>query len=672
MKFYAVFAALCAASIGTAQLLNEGWTGFANDGNSVWSSPHFIKNNQTIMLRSVWSGNTARAIVCKDQFGMTRWTYSLPLGAYPTNIRVTTDNFIYMTLTGAPMTVLAIDQDGGYRWQLTPSQYGYGFFSDNRIFGDSLLLAGQGRSLPLNSNLRTLLVSVNRFTGAVNYSREMLINNTVYTDPPAIRSAAGKAFLIMRRPSGTGILKVDPANGDTLATYAAGPVWVTSAEVDSASQVYFTGPINPTINTDLELRRIDGSGTGAMPMVYRKLTFANNIILSKGFIFSSANSHFLKIRPGDGATIVDKTPFGSYYGSMKADQYGRLYHLNPFVMYLLNPDTGDTIDSFPVDFPGYDNNHQGWNLSQYGEIISVGAYLDVHPWRDAFGVFAFSTQEPVNDVYSVAQGTTFVTNGNGLLANDRYSNPAAMTVTKVINSGPVKGKLLLTANGEFSYEAKSGGEQLPVGVQTFRYRSTRQGVVREGNVTLNITRGLTNFTVARPEIAGYSTVSGTVTLSSAGPATLVNLQDSSPLLSTPSSVTVLANKTSANFIMESVEVATPTPVTITATHESTTRTASLTIVPLAAAGITCSASVPGGQNGDLEVIINGRPGPGGFEVALSESSAYVTVPATVTIPPGATSVLAVANTTLPPSNQVVYIYATAGGVTKYCRMVVLK
>lgn len=61
--------------------------------------------------------------------------------------------FLYVTFKGAQRGVLALDQDGGFRWQLNESQYGNGVFSDNRIFGDSMLLCAAGHNLPIGDRI---------------------------------------------------------------------------------------------------------------------------------------------------------------------------------------------------------------------------------------------------------------------------------------------------------------------------------------------------------------------------------------------------------------------------------------------------------------------------------------------------------------------------------------
>lgn len=149
MKFARAFRVVLAvlsstfAGVAPAQLLNESWRDFADPTGTYTRGPAFIKNGRVVVARST----TTRELVAYDAFGSVVWRYAFPYEVLA--MRATTDNFLYVTFNGAQRGVLALDQDGGFRWQLNESQYGNGVFSDNRIFGDSLLLCAAGRNLPI-------------------------------------------------------------------------------------------------------------------------------------------------------------------------------------------------------------------------------------------------------------------------------------------------------------------------------------------------------------------------------------------------------------------------------------------------------------------------------------------------------------------------------------------
>jgi hypothetical protein len=75
-------------------------------------------------------------------------------------------------------------------------------------------------------------------------------------------------------------------------------------------------------------------------------------------------------------------------------------------------------------------------------------------------------------------------------------------------------------------------------------------------------------------------------------------------------------------------------------------------------------SVLGGVSTTGTVTLTGPATSGGITVSLSSDNSFATVPQTVTVPEGATSVDFVVTTTLPPTAQMATISATHGNNTK--------
>ncbi|MDR3689105.1 MAG: protease pro-enzyme activation domain-containing protein [Fimbriimonas sp.] len=165
-----------------------------------------------------------------------------------------------------------------------------------------------------------------------------------------------------------------------------------------------------------------------------------------------------------------------------------------------------------------------------------------------------------------------------------------------------------------------------------------------GTLTVN-PAGLSSVSISPVSIVGGNSPSGgTVTLINPAPAggAVVSLSSGSSSVTVPASVTVAAGATTGTFSVTTSGVDASTPVTISATYNSTTKTCTLTLLPASAYSMTVSPStVVGGSSTTVtgNVHLNGRSGPSGTVVSLSSSNtAVASVPATVTIPANTSNV----------------------------------
>jgi len=222
------FLTIGVAAISPAQLLNESWRAYGDNGASSYSRPAFIKENRTVFIDQY---SFFFRLVCVDAYGVEVW--SVPLAKTPTSVRATTDNFIYVTTAGPNPSVLAFSQDGVLQWEHVHSSINMNTgLQDTRIIGNDLVAAGVGRTVPISTGERSILICLDRMTGAVKYKREYLINGIPFFGRQMIRSSGGAGFLVGTKSNGTGVMKFDPANGDPLGTYISGPFQAKSAEVD--------------------------------------------------------------------------------------------------------------------------------------------------------------------------------------------------------------------------------------------------------------------------------------------------------------------------------------------------------------------------------------------------------------------------------------------------------
>jgi hypothetical protein len=153
---------------------------------------------------------------------------------------------------------------------------------------------------------------------------------------------------------------------------------------------------------------------------------------------------------------------------------------------------------------------------------------------------------------------------------------------------------------------------------------------------------LTSVGAAQTAFEGGSTVVGTVLLSNFAPAggVVVKLSSSkTSLVKVPASVTVPAGKSSATFAITSVKTSTQTSVTLKATLGSTSKSVTLTVLasPAPSAVTFNPPTVPAGGTSIGTVTLDGpAPSSGAVVTLSSDLPTSAQVPASVTIPAGAT------------------------------------
>ena len=150
-----------------------------------------------------------------------------------------------------------------------------------------------------------------------------------------------------------------------------------------------------------------------------------------------------------------------------------------------------------------------------------------------------------------------------------------------------------------------GNVFMPGGSSSVRFNATTRAVTSTQNVTVRIRSNqlgrrnvtvtvipaaptptplsLAALTLASSSVVGGNSVQGTVRLSAAAPAaTVVTLASSNAAATVPASVTVAAGASSANFTVNTTAVSAITSATISGTFNGLTRSATLTINPVAA------------------------------------------------------------------------------------------
>jgi hypothetical protein len=199
--------------------------------------------------------------------------------------------------------------------------------------------------------------------------------------------------------------------------------------------------------------------------------------------------------------------------------------------------------------------------------------------------------------------------------------------------------------------------------------------------TTSTSPALASVSLSPATVVGGSLSTGTVTLSAAAPTggAVVSLSSASASATVPASVAVPQGGTTATFAIGTGAVTTSVSTTVSGAYAGVTRSAILTINPpstvAALASIVLSpARVVGGNSSTATVTLAAAAPSGGVSVKLTSSRpSVVTVPASITVPAGATKASAVVTTTRPSSRSVtVTVAASLATVTRAATLTVTR
>ena len=202
-------------------------------------------------------------------------------------------------------------------------------------------------------------------------------------------------------------------------------------------------------------------------------------------------------------------------------------------------------------------------------------------------------------------------------------------------------------------------------------------VIQLGYNPASTVAALSTVTVTPSSVSGGASMTGTVTLTSAAPANgiVVNLTSSVAAAQVPSSITIPANVSSANFTVTTSSVTTLTAGNISASYNSVTKSAAISVLPPASATLASlvvnPSIVAGGTSSTGTVTLTAPVPAGGLTVNLSSSNPNrAKVPATVTIPFGSSSGSFTITTTKGSRTITATIKASRNGVTKTATLTV--
>ena len=151
---------------------------------------------------------------------------------------------------------------------------------------------------------------------------------------------------------------------------------------------------------------------------------------------------------------------------------------------------------------------------------------------------------------------------------------------------------------------------------------------------------IASLTISPAVTGGGSTSTGTITLTSAAPpgGLTISLSSNNSSATVHPTAVVGVSSTSTIFEIVTAPVTSSTTATITATLNGSSKTATLTINPLALASLTLTPStLIGGASAQGGVYLNAPAPAGGLTVILSSSDINATIPGAVQIASGGIS-----------------------------------
>ena len=188
----------------------------------------------------------------------------------------------------------------------------------------------------------------------------------------------------------------------------------------------------------------------------------------------------------------------------------------------------------------------------------------------------------------------------------------------------------------------------------------------------SVTVALSSLAVSPTSLTGGAGATGTVTLTGAAPSggITVALASGNAAVTVPTGVTLAAGATSGTFAVTTQAVSVDTNVTLTANYNGSSRTATLLVQKPTTTAVSLSAlainptSVTGGASATGTVTLSGAAPSGGVAVTLSRTGTSATVPASVTVPAGASSATFTVQTASVSANTSTTVTASYNGTSR--------
>lgn len=285
--------------------------------------------------------------------------------------------------------------------------------------------------------------------------------------------------------------------------------------------------------------------------------------------------------------------------------------------------------------------------------------------------------------YSRNQITSFANINSGCLAATvptcSYTiSPASSRFAPNGGSGTVS----LTTNSTCRWTARSNASWIQIttgtsgtGSKTVSYTvaANTGTTVRNGTITIagknyTVTQDMYSIKsiVLNPSsVVGGQTLVGTITLNAPAPSTgrIINLSDNLPATTIPLSLTIPSGITSKTFTITTKAVSTSQTGSVTAKLGLYNKTASLIVRPPTISSFTLDpASVIGGNTVTATLKLNAPAPSTGAVINLSDTLLAASVPASVTVPAGATGKTFAISTNVVTATQSGIVQAVWAGI----------
>jgi hypothetical protein len=265
---------------------------------------------------------------------------------------------------------------------------------------------------------------------------------------------------------------------------------------------------------------------------------------------------------------------------------------------------------------------------------------------------ALRTPGPRMTSFTLSAST--VSGGAALTGTIRFSAPippapfpaTGDAIVTVKSTHPAVGlsQIVIVPIGQTSTTFNIGVRNVPT-TTTLEIIAAYDDAVLRAPLTVNgSAAALSSLTLNVSTLTGGQGGVGHVTLTAPAPPghVLVDLSSTTPAITLPPNVTISAGSTTGLFAFNALPVATNTPATISASYGSSNVGAHVTILATETANLWVTglalkpSTVAGGAASTATVTLNAPAPAGGASVQLSAMSP-ATVPATLTVPAGATT-----------------------------------
>jgi probable HAF family extracellular repeat protein len=296
------------------------------------------------------------------------------------------------------------------------------------------------------------------------------------------------------------------------------------------------------------------------------------------------------------------------------------------------------------------------------------------------GVDIMLQNAPAQSLASLSLSPATVLGGNSVTGTVTLSGPA-----------PTGGALIALSSRNTAAATVQGSVTIPAGTTSATFSVVSLPVAADTSVTISATHGsstktaalivqaprVLSLTLSPSALVGGQNSVAKATLNGLAPPSGVTiaLSSSNPSIASiapPGNIVITGGSSSGTATITTQGVASSTPVTIFATLGTVTKRLTLTVKPATLLSVKMSpASLNGGGGAIATVSLSGVAPAAGAMIALDSSNTSVaSLPATVTIPGGATSAAVPVQSQPVSPTTAVTISAVYGGLTRTARLTV--